>query len=86
MARCKDKVLPLLAHPVVMGCCDAVLGQQVLASCLAHGVPCAITTNARTVEQRISQGFRFVTVGLDSGLPAGARSALQLGRQAAGQN
>ena len=60
--------------------------QRVLASCLAHDVPCAITTNARMVEQRISQGFRFVTVGLDSGLSAGARSALQLGRQAAGQD
>ena len=47
--------------------------QRVLASCLVHDVPCAITTNARTVEQRISQGFRFVTVGLDSGLLAGAR-------------
>ena len=60
--------------------------QRVLASCLAHDVPCAITTNARTVERRISQGFRFVTVGLDSGLSAGVRSALQLGRQAAVQD
>ena len=60
--------------------------QRVLAACLAHDVPCAITTNSRTVEQRVREGFRFVTVGLDSGLPAGARNALQLGRQAAGKD
>lgn len=60
--------------------------QEVLAACLEHDVPCAITTNARTVQQRIEQGFRFVTVGVDSGLSAGASSALRLGREAAGQN
>ncbi len=57
--------------------------QTVLAACLEHDVPCAITTNARTVEERINQGFRFVTVGTDGGLSAGARNALQLGREAA---
>lgn len=60
--------------------------QRVLAACLEHDVPCAITTNSRTVQQRIEQGFRFVTVGVDSGLSAGASSALRLGREAAGQN
>ena len=60
--------------------------QRVLAACLEHDVPCAITTNARSVQQRIEQGFRFVTVGVDSGLSAGASSALRLGREAAGQN
>ena len=60
--------------------------QEVLAACLEHDVPCAITTNARTVQQRIQQGFRFVTVGVDSGLSAGASGALRLGREAAGQN
>lgn len=59
--------------------------QAVLASCLQHDVPCAITTNARTVEQRLQEGFRFVTVGVDGGLPAGARNALDLGREAAGR-
>jgi hypothetical protein len=38
------------------------------------------------VQQRIEQGFRFVTVGVDSGLSAGASRALRLGREAAGQN
>ena len=60
--------------------------QRVLAACLEHDVPCAITSNARTVQQRIEQGFRFVTVGVDSGLSSGASSALRLGREAAGQN
>lgn len=60
--------------------------QRVLAACLEHDVPCAITSNARTVQQRIEQGFRFVTVGVDSGLSAGASRALRLGREAAGQN
>lgn len=59
--------------------------QTVLSSCLQHDIPCAITTNARTVEQRLQEGFRFVTVGTDGGLPAGARNALQLGRDAAGR-
>lgn len=59
--------------------------QTVLAACLAHDVPCAITTNARTVEDRIAQGFKFVTVGTDGGLSAGASNALRLGREAAGR-
>lgn len=59
--------------------------QTVLAACLAHDVPCAITTNARTVKDRIAQGFRFVTVGTDGGLSAGASNALRLGREAAGR-
>lgn len=59
--------------------------QTVLGSCLRHDVPCAITTNARTVEQRLQEGFRFVTVGVDGGLPAGSRDALNLGREAAGR-
>jgi len=59
--------------------------QTVLSSCLAHDVPCAITTGSGSVQQRIEQGFRFVTVGADSGLPAGARNALQIGRDAAGR-
>lgn len=59
--------------------------QTVLASCLAHDVPCAITTSARDVEARIQQGFRFVTVGADGGLSAGTSNALNLGRTAAGR-
>ena len=59
--------------------------QTVLASCLAHDVPCAITTTARDVEARVSQGFRFVTVGADGGLSGGTTNALRLGRDAAGR-
>lgn len=60
--------------------------QTVLAACLAHDVPCAITTGAGSVQQRVEQGFRFVTVGADGGLPAGASNALRLGREAAGRD
>lgn len=57
--------------------------QTVLRACLDHDVPCAITTGAGSVEQRINEGFRFVTVGADGGLNAGASNALRLGREAA---
>ncbi|MEX0965150.1 MAG: aldolase/citrate lyase family protein [Pseudohongiellaceae bacterium] len=59
--------------------------QTVLAACLAHDVPCAITTNARTVEERLEQGFRFVTVGIDGGLSTGTQDALNRGRGAVGR-
>jgi len=53
--------------------------------CLATGVPCAITTGQGSVEQRINEGFRFVTVGADGGLSTGASNALQRGKAAAGR-
>ena len=59
--------------------------QVVLSSCLAHDIPCAITTNSRTVETRLAQGFRFVTVGLDGGLSTGTQDALNRGRNASGR-
>ncbi len=59
--------------------------QTVLGACLEHDVPCAITTGPGTVQQRIEQGFSFVTVGADGGLNTGASSALRLGREAAGR-
>ena len=60
--------------------------QTVLRACLDNDVPCAITTGAGSVEQRISEGFRFVTVGADGGLNVGASNALRLGRAAAGRD
>ncbi len=59
--------------------------QRVLRACLAQGVPCAITTGAGTVEQRLNEGFRFVTVGFDGGISAGVTTALERGRAAAGR-
>ncbi len=59
--------------------------QRVLRACLAQGVPCAITTGAGTVEQRMNEGFRFVTVGFDGGISGGVTTALQRGRAAAGR-
>ena len=60
--------------------------QRVLRACLDHDIPCAITTGAVSVQERIEQGFRFVTVGADGGLNVGASTALQLGREAAGRD
>jgi 4-hydroxy-2-oxoheptanedioate aldolase len=59
--------------------------QTVLAACLEHDVPCAITTGAGSVARRLSQGFRMVTVGGDGGITAGTARALQVGREAAGR-
>lgn len=60
--------------------------QTVLQACLATNIPCAITTNQRTVSQRLEQGFRFVTVGIDGGLSSNTSEALRLGREAAGRD
>lgn len=59
--------------------------QRVLAACLAHDVPCAITTSAGTVEQRLREGFRFVTVGADGGISSGVADALERARAASGR-
>lgn len=59
--------------------------QEVLANCLATNIPCAITTNRNTVQRRLDEGFRFVTVGLDGGLSANTSEALRLGKEAAAQ-
>jgi len=60
--------------------------QTVLGACLEHDVPCAITTGANSVQDRLEQGFRFVTVGADGGLSSGAANALRLGLEAAGRD
>ena len=60
--------------------------QRVLRACLDNDVPCAITTGPSSVQQRIEEGFSFVTVGADGGLNSGAASALRLGREAAGRD
>jgi 4-hydroxy-2-oxoheptanedioate aldolase len=57
--------------------------QRVLRACLDNDVPCAITTGQGSVQQRIEQGFRFVTVGLDGGLSTRTSEALRRGRAAA---
>mgnify|MGYP001306515964 FL=1 len=60
--------------------------QRVLQACLANDVPCAITTGPGSVQDRIEQGFSFVTVGADGGLNSNAANALQIGREAAGRD
>ncbi|MFT4672149.1 MAG: 4-hydroxy-2-oxoheptanedioate aldolase [Pseudohongiellaceae bacterium] len=60
--------------------------QTVLESCLENAVACAITTNQNTIERRLQEGFRFVTLGLDGGLSERASEALRRGREASGRD
>lgn len=66
------------SHPAVE---EAIA--SVLTVCLSRNIPCAITTNPESVEQRLQQGFRIVTVGVDGGLPARSLQALQRARATA---
>ena len=57
--------------------------QKVLAACIAHGVPCGITTTPEDIASRVEQGFRFATAGYnDFGLPETTAAALKAGRAA----
>ncbi|MEX2468894.1 MAG: aldolase/citrate lyase family protein [Pseudohongiellaceae bacterium] len=59
--------------------------QTVLAACLDSGVACAITTGQNSVEQRLAEGFRFVTVGADGGLSGNTTEALRRARDSSGR-
>lgn len=61
--------------------------QRVLDACLANDVPCGITTGAGSIEERLNQGFRFVTVswGGDAGISDAPARTLEIGRRAAGR-
>lgn len=62
--------------------------QRVLAACQANDVPCGITTGPGSIEERLAQGFRFVTVswGGDAGISDTPARTLEIGRRAAGRN
>lgn len=70
-------------HPDVVGAID-----RVLAACLEHDVPCGITTGSGSVEERLAQGFRFVTVGYwgDAGISGETSNALGIARRASGRD
>ena len=61
--------------------------QRVLAACQANDVPCGLTTGAGTVEQRLAEGFDFVTIswGGDAGISGSAERALAVAREASGR-
>ncbi len=60
--------------------------QRVLRAAKARNMPIGITTGAQNVEERIRQGFNFVTVAFgDGGITPGAATTLQRGRAAAGR-
>ena len=56
--------------------------QRVLAACKKRGVPCGIPAGASTAAERLEQGFRFLTIGGDTGLNGSAAAALQAAREA----
>lgn len=60
----------------------------VVAACTAHDVPCGITTGSGSVEQRLREGFNFVTIGYwnDAGISTEPGTALEIARRAAGRN
>jgi 4-hydroxy-2-oxoheptanedioate aldolase len=70
-------------HPDVVAAID-----RVLQACLAHDVPCGITTNSNTVEERLAQGFSFVTIGYwsDAGISPEPANALGIARRASGRD
>ncbi len=62
--------------------------QRVLAACKARGISCGLTTGARDIEQRLAEGFDFVTIGYwnDAGISAAPANALELARKASGRD
>ena len=69
------------SHPTV----EAAI-QTILASCIKHNVPCGITTSPNDIAERTKQGFRFATVGGDSGISPRTGHALTIGRETAGRD
>lgn len=60
--------------------------QTVLRAAKVRNIPIGITTGAGTIEQRLREGFNFVTVALgNGGLTAGGAATLERGRAAAGR-
>ncbi len=62
--------------------------QKVLKSCLAHGVPCGLTTSGSNVQKRLDEGFNFVTIGYwsDAGISTSPGDALRLARKHSGRD
>ncbi|MEX2577713.1 MAG: hypothetical protein WD342_01540 [Verrucomicrobiales bacterium] len=54
--------------------------EKVLAAGEETGVPVGTTSSAGTVEKRLAQGFRILTVGSDGGPSSGTQEALRKGR------
>lgn len=56
--------------------------EKVLAACRETGTPCGTLTSGDNVAKRLKQGFRFLAVGSDGGLPASSDRSLRIGREA----
>ena len=55
--------------------------QRILDACLTHDVVCGLPVNAANIEQRITEGWRYLDVGrAGAGLTPGADAAMRVGR------
>ncbi|MGQ9427109.1 HpcH/HpaI aldolase family protein [Gilvimarinus sp. F26214L] len=70
-------------HPDMKAAMDKVLNV-----CKKRDIPCGLTTNSRTVEDYLDQGYSFVTVGYwnDAGISDEPSRALGIARKAAGRD
>ena len=61
--------------------------EHLIEACQANDVPCGLTTGAGSVEERLAQGFDFVTIswGGDAGISGSAAAALEIAREASGR-
>ena len=59
--------------------------QKVLKACKKKNIPVGSTTGPGSIERRLKEGFRFVTVGGDGGISPGTATTLQRGRTASGR-
>jgi len=61
---------------------------RVREACQAHGVSCGLTTGAGSVEQRLAEGFTFVTIGYwnDAGISDSPARALEIARRVSGRD
>lgn len=55
--------------------------EKVVAACKEAGVPLGTLCGAGDVEKRLSQGFRFLAVGGDTGPSASVKEAVSIGRK-----
>lgn len=62
---------------------EAIL--KVLKACQEKDIPVGITANAGSVEKRLKQGFRFISIGGDGGLRPDSAITLELGRKVLGE-
>ncbi|UUO07169.1 aldolase/citrate lyase family protein [Blastopirellula sp. J2-11] len=54
---------------------------QVASIAQKNRIPCGLLSNGDQIQQRLKQGFQFIAVGLDGGLPVDVHQALEKARK-----